>query len=194
VEGRCHGDARVRRRQLGHEPLVPGEVGGVATNSRGDIFVYTRTGHPTLSLGTARPFAHGGSRMFHFDKTGKYLGEVGQGVYGFLYAEKVKIDPQDNIWIVDQMAGMVMEFDATGREVMLLGRKAEAENVPPRGAAPPAAPAATQQDVPCPNCHHAADRSPAPSLFNRAGGVGTGPSGQMTDADRQRLLQWIQSE
>ena len=50
-----------------------GEVAGVATNSKGDVFVYTRTGHPTLSLGTARPFAHGGSRMFRFDKTGKYV-------------------------------------------------------------------------------------------------------------------------
>src|SRR5262249_46974019 len=40
--------------------LYLGEVGGVATNSRGDIFVYTRTGHPTISIGTARPFAHGG--------------------------------------------------------------------------------------------------------------------------------------
>ena len=38
-----------------------GEVGGVATNSRGDIFVYTRTGHPFVSLGGARAFAHGGS-------------------------------------------------------------------------------------------------------------------------------------
>ena len=37
-----------------------GEVAGVATNSKGDVFVDTRTGHPTLSLGTARPFAHGG--------------------------------------------------------------------------------------------------------------------------------------
>ena len=36
-----------------------GEVGGVATNSRGDLFVYTRTGHPTITIGTARPFAHG---------------------------------------------------------------------------------------------------------------------------------------
>src|ERR1700682_4235302 len=43
-----------------------GEVGGVATNSRGDIFVYTRTGHPTLSMGTARPFAHNGSPLFQF--------------------------------------------------------------------------------------------------------------------------------
>src|SRR6202045_4993123 len=50
-----------------------GEVGGVATNSRGDIFVYTRTGHPTVSMGTARPFAHGGSRLFQFDSSGKYV-------------------------------------------------------------------------------------------------------------------------
>src|SRR5882762_6071934 len=117
-----------------------GEVAGVATNSKGDVFVYTRTGHPTLSLATARPFAHGGSRMFRFDKTGKYVGEIGQGIYAFLFAEKVKIDPQDNIWVVDQMSNTIMEFDPEGRLVMLLGRKAESENVPARGAAPPAAP------------------------------------------------------
>jgi DNA-binding beta-propeller fold protein YncE len=117
-----------------------GEVAGIATNSKGDAFVYTRTGHPTLSLGTARPFAHGGSRMFRFDKAGKYVGEIGQGVYAFLFAEKVKVDPQDNIWVVDQMSNTVMEFDSEGRLVMLLGRKAESENNPARGAAPPAAP------------------------------------------------------
>src|ERR1700741_363250 len=118
-----------------------GEVAGVATNSKGDVFVYTRTGHPTLSLGTARPFAHGGSRMFRFDKTGKYVGEIGQGIYAFLFAEKVKVDPQDNIWVVDQMSNTIMEFDPEGRLVMLLGRKAESETVPARGAAPPAGPA-----------------------------------------------------
>ena len=117
-----------------------GEVAGIATNSKGDAFVYTRTGHPTLSLGTARPFAHGGSRMFRFDKTGKYVGEIGQASYAMLFAEKVKVDPQDNIWVVDQMANTIMEFDTEGRLVMLLGRKAESENVPARGAAPPAAP------------------------------------------------------
>jgi DNA-binding beta-propeller fold protein YncE len=117
-----------------------GEVAGVATNSKGDVFVYTRTGHPTLSLGTARPFAHGGSRMFRFDKTGKYVGEIGQGSYAMLFAEKVKVDPQDNIWVVDQMSNTIMEFDSEGRLVMLLGRKAESETVPVRGAAPPAAP------------------------------------------------------
>jgi DNA-binding beta-propeller fold protein YncE len=119
-----------------------GEVAGVATNSKGDVFVYTRTGHPTLSLGTARPFAHGGSRMFRFDKTGKYVGEIGQGVYAFLFAEKVKVDPQDNIWVVDQMANTVLELDSEGRVLMLLGRKAESERVPVD--LPPPAPAQAQ--------------------------------------------------
>src|SRR5258705_11002461 len=42
-----------------------GETAGVATNSRGGIYVYTRTGHPTVSLGGARAFAHGRSRPVH---------------------------------------------------------------------------------------------------------------------------------
>ena len=46
------------------DDIYLGEVGGVAANSKGDIFVYTRTGHPTVSLGGARAFAHGGSRLF----------------------------------------------------------------------------------------------------------------------------------
>ena len=71
-----------------------GEVAGVATNSHGDIFVYTRTGHPTISLGTSRPFAHGGSRLFQFDKTGKFIRELGQGSYGFLVAQQLRVDPQ----------------------------------------------------------------------------------------------------
>src|SRR5215472_15393607 len=60
-----------------------GEVGGVATDSKGNIFVYTRTGHPTITIGTARPFAHGGSRLFEFDRTGKYVREIGKDSYGF---------------------------------------------------------------------------------------------------------------
>ncbi len=111
-----------------------GEVGGVATNSRGDIFVYTRTGHPTLSLATARPFAHGGSRLFQFDRNGKFTREIGQGVYGFLFAAQVRVDPQDNLWVVDEMSAMVMKFDPQGRVAFLLGRKAELVNNPPRPA------------------------------------------------------------
>ena len=112
-----------------------GEVGGVATNSRGDIFVYTRTGHPTLSLGTARPFAHSGSRLFQFDRNGRFTREIGQGLYAFLFAAQVRVDPQDNIWVVDEMSAMVIKFDPQGRVALLLGRKAEAIQNPPRPAA-----------------------------------------------------------
>jgi hypothetical protein len=113
-----------------------GEVGGVATNSRGDIFVYTRTGHPTLSMGTARPFAHNGSRLFQFDRNGRFTREIGQGLYGFLFAAQVRVDPQDNIWVVDEMSAMVIKFDPQGRVALLLGRKAEALNNPPRAGGP----------------------------------------------------------
>jgi len=118
------------------EDVYLGEVGGVATNSRGDIFVYTRTGHPTLSMGTARPFAHGGSRLFQFDRSGKFTREIGQGLYGFLFAAQVRVDPQDNVWVVDEMSGMVIEFDPQGRVALLLGRKPESLNNPPRAGGP----------------------------------------------------------
>lgn len=107
-----------------------GEVAGVATNSKGDLFVYTRTGHPTISIGTSRPFAHGGSRLYQFDRTGRFAHEIGHESYGFLYAQQVRVDPQDNVWIVDQMSNMVIKFDANGRVQLLLGRKAESERVP----------------------------------------------------------------
>jgi 6-bladed beta-propeller len=114
------------------DDIYLGEVGGVATNSRGDIFVYTRTGHPTASMATARPFSHGGSRLFQFDRNGRYTREIGQGLYGFLFAAQVRVDPQDNIWVVDELSSMVIKFDPQGRIAMLLGRKPESINNPPR--------------------------------------------------------------
>src|SRR5580698_2353560 len=110
--------------------LFLGEVAGVATNSKGDIFVYTRTGHPTMSLGTSRPFAHGGSRMFQFDKTGKFIREIGKDSYAMEVAQQVRVDPQDNVWMVDQMSSMVIKFDTNGQFQLLLGRKSESERVP----------------------------------------------------------------
>ena len=129
-----------------------GEAAGVATNSKGDVFVFTRTGHPTISLGTARPFAHGGSRLFQFDKTGKFLREIGKDSYGFEVAQQVRIDPRDNIWVVDQMSSMVIKFDPNGQIQLLLGRKSESERLPAagpgRGAAVGAAPAAGAEGPP----------------------------------------------
>ncbi len=107
------------------EHIHLGEAAGVATNSKGDVFVYARMGHPTISIGSSRPFAHGGSRLFQFDKTGKLIREIGKDSYGFMVAQQLRVDPQDNLWVVDQMTSMVMKFDANGQVQMLLGRKSE---------------------------------------------------------------------
>jgi DNA-binding beta-propeller fold protein YncE len=157
-----------------------GEAAGVATNSKGDLFVYTRTGHPTLSLGGARAFAHGGSRLFQFDRTGKFVREIGQGIYGFLYAQQVRVDPQDNVWVVDQMSNMVIEFDPNGQVQLLLGRKSEAEPVPARGApAPLPAPPADGRGGPAgAGRGAAAGRAGGPAAeAGEGGGRASGPPG-----------------
>src|SRR6187549_123817 len=106
-----------------------GEVAGVATNSRGQLFVYTRSGNPTVGLGNSRLFAHGGSRLFEFDRNGTFVREIGQGIYAFLVAHAVRVDPQDNIWIVDEGSNQVVKFSPDGRVLMVLGRKPEAVTI-----------------------------------------------------------------
>ncbi|MBI4471882.1 MAG: hypothetical protein HY646_04380, partial [Acidobacteria bacterium] len=102
-----------------------GEVAGVATNSRGHFFVYTRTGNPTAMLGASRIITHGGSRLFQFDQNGNFVREIGQGIYGFLMAHGVRVDAQDNIWTIDEAANQIVKFSPEGRVLMVLGRKPE---------------------------------------------------------------------
>jgi DNA-binding beta-propeller fold protein YncE len=114
--------------------LYLGEVAGVALNSRGNIFVYTRTGGVAATTGASRNILHGGSRLFEFDATGKYLREIGQGLYGFVFAQAVRVDSQDNIWAVDRGSNLVVKFSPDGRLQMTMGRKPEAvEMAAPRG-------------------------------------------------------------
>jgi hypothetical protein len=88
-----------------------GEGIGVATNSKGHVFVYTRSSE---------------TRLFEFDETGRYVREIGQGLYGFAFAHAVRVDAQDNIWAVDEGTNMVIKFNPAGRVVMTLGRRPEA--------------------------------------------------------------------
>jgi hypothetical protein len=142
-----------------------GEAAGVATNSKGHIFVYTRTGASHATVGTSRTFYKAGSRLLEFDQTGKFVREIGVGVYGFNNAQAVRIDPQDNIWVVDRGSTQVIKFDPDGRIQLVMSRKPEAIAVragapgggpgrgappegrgvgapPPPGGAPPGAPGA----------------------------------------------------
>src|SRR5438552_1992999 len=113
-----------------------GEVAGVATNSRGHVFVYARTGHGVATLGDERTFYHNGSRIFQFDQNGKFVKEIGQGVYAVNFAQQIRVDPQDNVWIVDSGSSQVVKFDADGRYVLVLGRKPENINVRPGAGVP----------------------------------------------------------
>jgi DNA-binding beta-propeller fold protein YncE len=113
-----------------------GEVAGVATNSRGHVFVYARTGHPVATLGDERTFYHGNARLFQFDQNGKFVREIGQGTYGFDFAQQVRIDPQDNIWAVDAGSNVLTKFDSEGRFLMVLGRKPESIGVRPGPGVP----------------------------------------------------------
>jgi len=121
-----------------------GAVAGVATNSKGHVFVYSRTGTPVVTLGGARYFARGGSVLTEFDENGKYVRSIGKNLYGALAAAAVRVDRNDNVWIVDAYSGMVIKFDPQLRILMMLGRKPESVDVPaaanngraPAGAAP----------------------------------------------------------
>src|SRR6476660_2546268 len=121
------------------DKLYLGEVTGVATNSKGHVFVYTRTGTTTATLGGSRVFTHDGSRLFEFDDKGTYVREIGVGIYGFVFAHVVRVDSQDNIWVVDEAANIVMTFDPNGRILTTIGRKPESINI--RNYEPPAPPA-----------------------------------------------------
>ena len=90
--------------------LFLGEGIGVATNSKGHVFVYTRS-----QL----------TRLFEFDARGNFVREIGEGLYGFAFAHAVRVDPQDNIWAVDEGSNMVIKFNPEGRVVMVLGRRPE---------------------------------------------------------------------
>jgi hypothetical protein len=111
-------------------PFV-GEVAGVGANSRGQIFVYTRTGHPYATLGDNRTFSRGGSKLFLFDAKGNFVREWGQDVYGFNAAIGLRVDPQDNVWTIDVAANQVVKFNADGSVGLVLGRKPETIAVRP---------------------------------------------------------------
>jgi DNA-binding beta-propeller fold protein YncE len=111
--------------------LFVGEVGGVGQNSKGQIFVYTRTGHPYATLADNRTFQRAGSRLFQFDRSGKFERELGQDVYGFNAAIGLRVDAQDNVWTVDEVASQIVKFDTEGRVALVLGRKPEAISVRP---------------------------------------------------------------
>jgi DNA-binding beta-propeller fold protein YncE len=100
-----------------------GEVAGVAVNSKGDVAVYTRSnsaGGPAYGA-TA-------SQILLFDKTGKFLREIGKGLYAWSYAHAIRYDKDDNLWAIDKGSDMIVRINPEGHVTMVFGRKKEASD------------------------------------------------------------------
>jgi sugar lactone lactonase YvrE len=113
-----------------------GEVAGVALNSQGHVFVFSRTGERSTVHGASA------SQLFEFGRDGRMVREIGKDVYGFAFAHTVRIDRSDNIWATDEGTNMIMKFNPAGRITMVLGRREEAvepAREPAPGAPPPRA-------------------------------------------------------
>src|SRR5947207_5502809 len=110
--------------------LPPGEYLGesvaVATNSKGNIYVFHRRDT---------------TRLYEFDKNGTFVREIGKGYYGFEFAHSVRVDKDDNIWTVDEGTNVVTKFSPQGKVLMVIGRRPPVTDGPviaPAGPNPPA--------------------------------------------------------
>jgi DNA-binding beta-propeller fold protein YncE len=112
-----------------------GEVAGVAVNSKGHVFVFSRGGTVGPAFGAAA------AQLFEFDTAGKFVREIGKGMYSMSYAHSVRIDRDDNIWLVDKGSDMIVKLTPAGRVAMVFGRKKEASDdaVPWERVTPPRA-------------------------------------------------------
>src|SRR6187397_2811003 len=85
-----------------------GETEGVSKNSKGHLFVYSRTG----TGGSAR----GGTaaELFEFDENLKFVKLWGPNNYAASFAHSVRVDKHDNVWMVDEGSNMIVKFDPNG--------------------------------------------------------------------------------
>jgi hypothetical protein len=99
-----------------------GEVAGVAVNSKGHIFVFSRgnTNGPAYAAAAAQ--------LLEFAPDGRFIREIGKNLYAWAFAHSVRVDSDDNIWAVDKGSDMVVKFNPQGDVVMVFGRKQEASD------------------------------------------------------------------
>lgn len=98
-----------------------GETLGVAVNSKGSIVVLNHPGSAT----TGPLYGNATTQLWEFDSTGKFVREIGKGVYGLGYGHQVRFDKYDNLWVVDKGTSTVMKFNPQGFVTLNLGRRPE---------------------------------------------------------------------
>jgi len=102
--------------------LYVGEVAGVAINSKGHIFIFSR------GNSTGPAYAASAAQLLEFGADGKYIREIGKNLYAWSFAHTVRIDKSDNIWATDKGSDMIIKFNPAGEVVWVFGRKSEASD------------------------------------------------------------------
>jgi hypothetical protein len=104
-----------------------GEATGIAVNSKGHVFVFSRgnSNGPAYSAAAAQ--------LLEFGPDGQFIREIGKNLYAWSFAHAVRIDKDDNIWAVDKGSDMIVRFNPAGHVTMVFGRKQEASD---EGTAP----------------------------------------------------------
>jgi DNA-binding beta-propeller fold protein YncE len=100
-----------------------GEVPGVAVDSKGRIYVFTRS-----NSATGPAYGATAAQLLEFGPKGEFIREVGKGLYGWSFAHSVRIDKDDNIWAIDKGSDMIIKFNQAGRVQWVFGRKKESSD------------------------------------------------------------------
>jgi sugar lactone lactonase YvrE len=100
--------------------LSLGEVPGVAVNSKGHVFVFTRS---NSAGGPA--YAPTAAQLLEFGPNGAFIREIGKGLYAWSFAHAVRVDREDHIWAIDKGSDMMVRFNPAGQVVMVFGRRRE---------------------------------------------------------------------
>src|SRR5919106_1139878 len=95
-----------------------GEGAGVAVNSRGHVYVYTRDGDAGHIL------APRAARLLEFGADGRFIREI-KDLYSMAWAHAVRVDKDDNVWLVDNGSDMIVKLNPEGRVTLVLGRRRE---------------------------------------------------------------------
>jgi len=99
-----------------------GEVAGVAVNSQGHVYAFSRGN----TKGPA--YAAAAAQLLEFGPDGEFIREIGKNLYAWSFAHAVRVDKQDNIWVADKGSDQVITFNPQGRVLMVFGRKQEASD------------------------------------------------------------------
>src|SRR5258706_1867989 len=97
-----------------------GEVPGVAVNSKGHVFVFTRS-----NSASGPAYAPTAAQLLEFGPKGEFIREIGKGLYGWAFAHSVRIDKDDNIWAIDKGSDMIIKFNQAGQVMMVVSRRKE---------------------------------------------------------------------